>query len=255
MNHIFIDGKIQKKENVKISPFIDGVLYGKGFFETIRADKGHVYYLDEHIARLKKSLMCFKLKLPKYSFKSVIEKLLKKNELEKNTARIKIIYLADKVLLITTEKQKSIKYQKGLIVGVKNNIYESPYAQFKSTAYFYYKHLYEQAQKNKFDAYLLQNSKNELIEAVHGNIMLVKNDEYIFPKYEENRLLGITESVLVKKLNKVKYKKIKLENINDGNLFMLNSMIGAVPIRKIESCKLNVDSMLNNFLNDLIFAK
>jgi len=61
---IYIDGKYYDEKNAKISVFDHGLLYGDGIFEGIRAYKGRVFKLKEHIERLFCSAKAILLTLP-----------------------------------------------------------------------------------------------------------------------------------------------------------------------------------------------
>ena len=49
---IFLSDKLVDEKDAVVSVFDHGLLYGDGVFEGIRAYKGRVFLLDEHIDRL-----------------------------------------------------------------------------------------------------------------------------------------------------------------------------------------------------------
>lgn len=48
----YVNGKFVEESKAFVSVFDHGLLYGDGTFEGIRAYKGNVFKLDEHITRL-----------------------------------------------------------------------------------------------------------------------------------------------------------------------------------------------------------
>lgn len=58
-----MNGEYVKVDEMRISPFDHGFLYGLGFFETFRSYSGHVFLLEEHLERLKKALDEFHFKI------------------------------------------------------------------------------------------------------------------------------------------------------------------------------------------------
>ncbi|OMP68078.1 aminodeoxychorismate lyase [Domibacillus epiphyticus] len=54
--YTYVNGTIIRNEEVRISPFDHGFLYGIGVFETFRTYDGKLFLLDEHIDRLNNSL-------------------------------------------------------------------------------------------------------------------------------------------------------------------------------------------------------
>lgn len=61
---IFLDGRFVPKEEAKVSVYDHGFLYGDGVFEGIRAYRGRVFRLDEHVRRLYDSARAITLRIP-----------------------------------------------------------------------------------------------------------------------------------------------------------------------------------------------
>ena len=49
---VYYNGDFAPEDNVAISPFNRGLLYGDGVFETLRAYSGRVFRLAQHLERL-----------------------------------------------------------------------------------------------------------------------------------------------------------------------------------------------------------
>jgi len=64
MSLIYIDGKFVPAEQAAVSVFDHGFLYGDGVFEGIRAYKGRVFRLKEHVRRLYDSAQAIMLCVP-----------------------------------------------------------------------------------------------------------------------------------------------------------------------------------------------
>ncbi len=60
----WMNGEYVKAEDLRISPFDHGFLYGAGFFETFRTYKGDVFLFQAHIDRLKRALLEYRIALP-----------------------------------------------------------------------------------------------------------------------------------------------------------------------------------------------
>ncbi len=61
---IYVNGRFVPKEDAAISVFDHGFLYGDGVFEGIRAYKGRVFRLEEHLDRLYESAKTVMLEIP-----------------------------------------------------------------------------------------------------------------------------------------------------------------------------------------------
>jgi len=89
-NLVYLDGKWFPKSAAKISVFDHGLLYGDGVFEGIRAYKGNVFKLKEHLDRLWESAHTLLLKIPmtKKEMEAVIVQTLKRNGLRDAYIRV-----------------------------------------------------------------------------------------------------------------------------------------------------------------------
>lgn len=59
-----MNGNVIAAEELRISPFDHGFLYGLGFFETFRTYKGKVLFLSEHYRRLCEALNLYRISMP-----------------------------------------------------------------------------------------------------------------------------------------------------------------------------------------------
>lgn len=68
----WMNGVVARAEDVRISPFDHGFLYGAGFFETFRTYEGHVFLFEEHMHRLRGALSEYKIAMP-YTNEEIVE--------------------------------------------------------------------------------------------------------------------------------------------------------------------------------------
>ncbi|WP_318617517.1 aminodeoxychorismate lyase [Sporosarcina sp. YIM B06819] len=60
----WMNGEFMRAEDLKISPFDHGFLYGAGFFETFRTYGGNVLLFEEHMERLHTALEEYRIAMP-----------------------------------------------------------------------------------------------------------------------------------------------------------------------------------------------
>jgi 4-amino-4-deoxychorismate lyase len=79
--YVYINGKFAKQEEVRISPFDHGFLYGLGVFETFRIYNGHPFLLDDHLERLNESLQVLNInaEFNREEMTAILNELLAKN--------------------------------------------------------------------------------------------------------------------------------------------------------------------------------
>lgn len=73
----WMNGAYMPADELKISPFDHGFLYGVGFFETFRTYDGHVFLFQSHMERLKRALDEYRIAMPytDEEILAVVEKL------------------------------------------------------------------------------------------------------------------------------------------------------------------------------------
>ena len=60
----WMNGEFVKSEEIRISPFDHGFLYGAGFFETFRTYGGNVFLYQEHMDRMRRALSEYRITMP-----------------------------------------------------------------------------------------------------------------------------------------------------------------------------------------------
>ncbi|GLC90420.1 aminodeoxychorismate lyase [Lysinibacillus piscis] len=60
----WINGQYVAAQDLRISPFDHGFLYGLGFFETFRTYNGHVFAWQVHMERLQQALTQYRIRMP-----------------------------------------------------------------------------------------------------------------------------------------------------------------------------------------------
>lgn len=87
---VWIDGKLYRRDEAKISVFDHGLLYGDGVFEGIRIYNGKIFLCEEHFTRLYEGAHYINLEIP-YSKNDLIaatEATVKANGLENGYVRL-----------------------------------------------------------------------------------------------------------------------------------------------------------------------
>lgn len=68
----WMNGEFEQAEQLRISPFDHGFLYGAGFFETFRTYEGRVFLFEKHMERLRSALREYRIAMP-YSNEEISE--------------------------------------------------------------------------------------------------------------------------------------------------------------------------------------
>jgi len=87
---VFLNGRIVKAERASVSVFDRGFLYGDGLFETLRTYHGVPFALDAHLRRMHGSARMLGLEVPDYNWATVVQRLLKRNRLDRIDAAVRL---------------------------------------------------------------------------------------------------------------------------------------------------------------------
>ena len=87
---VFLNGRFIRAARARVSVFDRGLLYGDGLFETMRAYRGGVFALDEHLSRLRESAGVLGIALPERDWRGTLEELLRRNDLGANDAWVRL---------------------------------------------------------------------------------------------------------------------------------------------------------------------
>jgi branched-chain amino acid aminotransferase len=92
MTWIYLNDRFVPHEEAVVSVFDHGFLYGDGVFETLRASRGRILMLAEHLARLGRSASRLALQLP-VSLEQVadlIQEAVQRNHLQEAYIRVTV---------------------------------------------------------------------------------------------------------------------------------------------------------------------
>jgi len=89
---VWLNHELVPLAEARISVDDRGFLYGDGFFETLKAQSGRIFWLAEHLARLAASAQAFRLTFPAgVPWEERLNRLLAENGLQQGLAAVKIL--------------------------------------------------------------------------------------------------------------------------------------------------------------------
>jgi branched-chain amino acid aminotransferase len=234
---VYIDGEYYPKSQAKISVYDHGLLYGDGVFEGIRAYKGVVFKLKEHIDRLYNSAKVLMLNIPltKEEMINAVLKTLRKNRLQDAYIRLivtrgvgdlgldprkcqkpTVIIITDAIKLYSSEaREKGLKV---MIVWVRRDPVDATSHEVKSLNYLNSILGKIEANITGFDEAICLDKNGYVSEGVGENLFIVKNGKIITPPSSAGILVGITREVTIKLAEKLGYTVIE-RNITPTDLF------------------------------------
>ncbi len=254
---INLDGNIVKEENAKISVLNRGFAYGDSVFETIRVINSKIMFWEDHYFRLMASMRIMRMEIPASFSPEFLEQeikdIIEANKMENSPVRIRFsVYrlqggyytpaTREIGYIISTEVLESPFYllnedtyeielfkdhyvNSGLLSTIKSN---NRAVNVLGSIY---------ARENGYHNCLLLNEKKSVVEALNGNIFLVKGNTVKTPPINDGVLNGIIRKQLINILKKSDYEleetsisPFELQKADE--LFISNVAMGIQPVTK-----------------------
>ena len=268
---VWHNGHIKTATSATVPVDDQGLLYGYGFFETIRADSGDVPLLKKHIERFKNSWQALMPSpVPDLTWADIIARVLAANALENRCAAIKILATRgqrttppwDHTLLVSarpyTHRLAAIG-QEGIHLGSYPHPRQTPLADHKTLNYLYYLRAGQWALENGFHEALILNPDGSISETNTANLLLIKDKEVIRPQ-SSAVLPGVMVQAAMRQLSlwdyQVTTRPVLPEELHTGQLLIAtNALMGAVPVIEIDGRRRPMEDDLWMRINDAIIPE
>ncbi len=235
-----------------------GLRYGDSLFESMRAVNGKLFFWEDHYLRLMASMRMLRMEIPMdFTMEFLEENILEvivANDLEESAARIRLtVFRSDGGLYLP--ETNAISY----IIEAKP--LQNPFYVLEDNRYEVelFKDFYVNpdmlstlktnnkiinvvgsifAQENDYDNCLLINNDKQVVEALNGNLFLVKGNTVKTAPLKDGCLNGIIRKKLMEIISKLEGYHLEENSISPfelqkaDELFITNSIIGIRPITK-----------------------
>jgi branched-chain amino acid aminotransferase len=272
---IYLNGKLVKKEDAKVSVFDHGVLYGDGVFEGIRSYSCLVFRLKEHIDRLYASAQGISLKIPmsKEEMVKAVITTLRANKLRDAYIRLvvtrgegdlgldpnncfepTVFIITDKIALYPADL-----YKKGLkivTVPTRRNIPEALSPQIKSLNYLNNILGKIEAINAGVPEAIMLDQNGFVTECTGDNIFMVKGKTLLTPPVHAGVLNGITRSAVLTLASAVGLKPqetalTRFDLFTSDELFLTGTAAEIIPVVSMDG-RLIADGKVGAFTLKLI---
>lgn len=257
-----------------------GYAYGDALFETIKVVHGKILFWEDHYFRLMASMRILRMEIPMNFTMEFIEseilKTVEANHLMKATARVRMnVHRVeggkytpssnDIDYNIITEKLNSDFYvlnTEPYTVELFKDFYVAP--GLLSTLKSNHRNINILgsifAKENNFENCLLLNTDKTVVEALNGNLFLVKDRVIKTPPLSEGCLKGIMRKQVMALVEKLEGYVLEETSISPfelqkaDELFITNSIVGIQPITRYRKKEYTVEvsKLLTEKLNTKI---
>ena len=256
---VYIDGEFVPESEAKISVFDHGFLYGDGIFEGIRAYRGVVFKLKEHIDRLYDSARFLRIEIP-MSKEELMEKILetvRRNGLSDCYIRVvvtrgvgdlgldprkcgkpSIIIIARPMAPLLGKRAASL-----IISSVRRDGVDATSHQAKSLNYLNNILAKLEAINAGADDAVMLDSRGFISEATGENIFIVKDERIMTPPPTAGILLGITRGCIIELARSLGYEVVERELtpfdlITADEVFLTGTAAEIVPVESVNGRKI-----------------
>jgi 4-amino-4-deoxychorismate lyase len=248
---IYINGKIVKQEEARISPFDHGYIYGLGIFETFRVYDGHPFLFDDHLMRLRIGLkeLNIQFDFSKEDLLKIIHSILEANSLRDAYIRFNVSagqgeiglqteeYVNPTVIVFAKPLPKFIQEKQAVILKTLRN---TPEGSFRLKSHHFLNNIYAKRELGNDPSKegILLTFEGYLSEGITSNLFWIKDNSFYTPSLETGILNGITRSYLKELICILGYKLYEgyyspSELMDSDEVFITNSIQEIVPISLI----------------------
>ncbi|MGY3793138.1 aminotransferase class IV [uncultured Aquimarina sp.] len=264
---ININGNLLKDNEATLSTANRGYAYGDALFETIRVNSGTILFWEDHYFRLMASMRILRMQIPmKFTPEFLQEEILgliEENGLSNSSVRVKIIVNRKEGGLYTpatndVDYSISVKQLTSSFYTLSEDFYEVTLFKDHYVATDLLSTLKSNnklvnilggifAKENGYNNCLLLNSNKMVIEALNGNLFLIKGNKIKTPPVADGCLKGILRKQLVRIIEKLPEYEIEEASISPfelqkaDELFITNVIQGIQPITKFRKKEYNLD--------------
>ncbi len=234
------------------------IKYGDALFETVRYVNGTLFFWEDHYFRLMASMRILRMEIPmEFTLEFLEEEIkntIKSNQLDNGAVRVRFTVFRNDGGLYTP-KTNNVSYV------IETNPMESPFyliqdlgyevelfkdyyvnkdmlSNLKSTNKILHVVAGVYAKENGYANCLLVNTDKKVVEAINGNLFLVKGNVVKTPPLSDGCLDGIIRKNLMKIIASSEEFDLVEESVSPfelqkvDELFITNSIVGIQPISK-----------------------
>lgn len=234
-----------------------GLQFGDAVFEQLRVVNGAIYFLEDHYLRLMSSMRILRMEIPMYFTMEFMESEILKIDSSQHQQKTKSVKF-------TVFRQGGGDYTpttNSISYVITSDELENPFFTFDDREYEVelFKDFYKSAsmlsnlttnnsilnvvgrifaQENDYQDCLLLNEAKMVVEALNGNIFLVKDETVKTPPLTDGCLNGVARKKIMDIILKLEGYDLLEERISPfelqkaDELFIINSIEGIVPVTK-----------------------
>jgi branched-chain amino acid aminotransferase len=272
---VWLNDDLLPLSQARVSVEDRGFLYGDGFFETLRAEDGRVFFLDEHLQRLRASAQVFRLSFPAdIPWERRLQELLAANGLLTGSAAVKILLTrgetpglglppASSPTLVIYARPYSLpspeEYATGWPVVVFPERRTTYIGRHKSLNYLFYLAARQYALDQGAREALILEADGSVSEGAATSLIILMNGRLITPA-AASALSGVTVAVLARSLQRrgknLEQTALSLSQVEQADgLWLANSLMGLMPVSSLAGRSIPLAPETSRLLQECFFQE
>ncbi|MEO9661170.1 MAG: aminotransferase class IV [Maribacter dokdonensis] len=234
-----------------------GVQLGDAVFEELRVVNGEIIYLEDHYLRLMSSMRILRMEIPMNFTMEFMEAEILKIFSESDLKKAKRV----KFNVFRNSQEDYFDSDNSISYFINSSKLENPFFVLNNSIYEVelFKDFYKNstmlsnldtnnkilsvvaaiyARENDYQDCLLLNERKQVIEAINGNIFVVKGSQVKTPPITDGCTNGILRKKLVELISNLKEFEFVEDSVSPfelqkaDELFIVNAIDGIIPITK-----------------------
>lgn len=255
-----LNGQFVDAEQAKLACNDSAVLFGDSLFETLKAQDGHIQFLDQHLDRLELAARLLNFPCDRPALRSALLETVER--LPTPLARLRLTLSRGPMTGLTLpspesghffisaapyQEPEAVERQQGVFCVFAPNHRVNPLShlpQLKRGNYADCLYAADYARSKGAREALFQTNDGQVLEGATSNLFIIKNDTLFTPPAGELVLAGIIRRQVLLAAQDLglsfEERPISAEELfNADETFLTNSLVGLLPIAQIESRTLN----------------
>ncbi|CAN5632813.1 hypothetical protein BH11PLA2_BH11PLA2_13440 [soil metagenome] len=245
---LWVDGRLVPRDRFHIDPNDEGLLFGRGVWESTRTINSMPWLWAAHIDRLQRTAKLLDIDVAPQRLPDAetvaryvravtgTDVVIRLNVTAGRPGKPGIVWMAAS---LRPAPRASFTLKSSLTPVLKGH----PYLTWKTFQYANRLKVGSQAGAFGYDSALMLDDEGNVLEAAHANIFFRFNDGWVTPKVESGLLLPgtVRQHLLDQSPKPIREEVIPKAKLKDATeVFVTNSNVGLVPVVKIDDIEYKI---------------
>ena len=210
----------------------DGVLVGRGVFETMRVEDGRAFFRRRHLVRLQASAAIVGVDVDTARVDAGIDAVL--SRWRGAVGRLRVTVTAGGATIVAAAAAPAVAAVATMVSVPWPRNERSPLVAAKATGALDNVLAFEHAQSSGATEALFLNTRGEVCEGSRTNVFAVRNGRLLTPPLSAGCLAGVTRALVLEYGDAVEASFAMADLLGASEVFLTSSLRGAQPVATID---------------------